>query len=74
MIEGYMIYQTMVYIIEYLPKFAADIYVDHIWDPNSNDKFEGEYLTGKGRMRRLRGNYKFFFFFSLIIIIHHQYI
>ena len=61
MIEGYMIYQTMVYISEYLPKFAADIHVDHIWDPNSNEKFEGEYLTGKGRLRRVRGNYKFFF-------------
>ena len=48
MVEGYMIYQTMVYISEYLPKFAVGIHVDHIWDPNCNDKFKGEYLKGKG--------------------------
>lgn len=72
-IEGYMIYQTMVYISEYLPNFAADIHVDCIWDPNSNDKLKGEYLIGKGRLRRVRGNYKFFFC-NLIILIHHQYI
>ena len=36
-----MVYQTMVYIIEYLPKFAAKIHVDHIWDPNSIKEFEG---------------------------------
>ena len=47
MIEGYMIYQTMVYISEYLPKFVAGIHVDRIWDPNCNDKFKGEYLMGK---------------------------
>ena len=61
MIEGYMIYQTMVYISEYLPKFAVGIHVDHIWDPNCNEKFKGEYLTGKGRLRRVRGNYKILF-------------
>ena len=61
MIEGYMIYQIMVYISEYLPKFAAGIHVDRIWDPNCNDKFKGEYLTGKGRLRRVRGTYNLFF-------------
>ena len=62
----------MVYISEYLPKFAANIHVDCIWDPNSNDKSEREYLTGKGRLRRVRGNYKLFLY-SLLILIHHQY-
>ena len=38
-IEDYMAYQTMVYISEYLPKFATNILVDHIWDPNSNKFF-----------------------------------
>ena len=61
MVEGYMVYQTMVYISEYLPKFAAGIHVDRIWDPNCNYKFKGEYLTGKGRLRRVRGNYNIFF-------------
>ena len=74
MVEGYMVYQTMVYISEYLSKFVANIHVDHIWDPNSNEKFEGEYLMGEGGLRRVIGNYKFFFFCSLIILIHHQYI
>lgn len=58
MVEGYMVYQTMVYISEYLPKFTAKIHVDHIWDPNPINKFEGEYLMGKGRLRKVRGNYK----------------
>ena len=62
MLEGYMVYQTMVYISEYLPNFSTNIHVDRIWDPNSINKFEGEYLRGKGRLRRVRGNYKFFFF------------
>ena len=55
--EGYMVYYTMVYISEYLPKFAANIHVDHIWDPNSIKFFEGEYLMGKGRLRKVRGTY-----------------
>ena len=62
MVEGYMVYQTIVYISEYFLKFVANIHVDHIWDPNSNEKFEGEYLMGKGRLRRVRGNYKLLFF------------
>ena len=58
MVEGYMVYQTMVYISEYLPKFATKIHVDRIWDPNSIKKFEGEYLMGKGRSRKVRGKSK----------------
>jgi hypothetical protein len=58
MVEGYMVYQTMVYITKYLPKFVANIHVDHIWDPNSINKFEGEYLMGKGRSRKVRGKPK----------------
>ena len=58
MVEGYMVYQTMVYISEYLPKFVAKIHVDRIWDPNSIKFFEGEYLMGKGRSRKVRGKSK----------------
>lgn len=61
MVEGYMVYQTMVYISEYLPKFATKIHVDHIWDPNSINKFEEEYLMGKGRSRKVRGISKMLF-------------
>ena len=53
-----MVYQTMVYISEYLPKFATKIHVDHIWDLNSINKFKGEYLMGKGRSRKVRGKSK----------------
>jgi hypothetical protein len=41
MVEGYMVYQNMVYINQYLPKIVASINVDHIWDVNSINKFEG---------------------------------
>ena len=58
MVKGYMVYQTMVYISEYLPKFVAKIQVDRIWDPNSINKFEGEYLMGKGGSRKVRGKSK----------------
>ena len=47
MVEGYMVYQIMVYITEYLPNFAANIHVDRIWDPNSIDKFEGGVPNGE---------------------------
>lgn len=57
-VEGYMVYQTLVYITEYLPKFAAKIHVDRIWDPNPINKFKGEHLMGKDRLKKLRGNYK----------------
>ena len=58
MVEGYMVYQTMVYISEYLPNFVANIHVDHIWDPNSIKKFEREHLMAKGRLRKVRGKSK----------------
>lgn len=51
-----MVYQTMVYITEYLPKFASNIHVDRIWDLDPFKKFKGEYLMGKGRLRKVTGN------------------
>ena len=56
MVEGYMVYQTMVYITEYLPKFASNIHVDRIWDLEPFKKLDGEYLMGKGTLRKVRGN------------------
>ena len=55
MVEGYMVYQTMVYITEYLPKFASNIRVDRIWDLEPFKKLEGEYLIGKGTLRKVKG-------------------
>ena len=56
MVEGYMVYQLMVYISQDLPKLEINMHVDHIWDVNSIKFFEGEHLLGKGRMRKVKGN------------------
>ena len=56
MVEGYMVYQLMVYISQYIPKLGENMHVDCIWDVKSIKKFEGEHLLGKGRMRKVRGN------------------
>ena len=58
MVEGYMVYNTIMYISEYLPNFSSKFHVDHIWDPNSINRFEGEYFMVKGRLRKVRDNYK----------------
>ena len=55
LVEGYMVYQTMVYISQYITKIRKRINVlDHIWDVNSMNKFEGEHLLGKGGIRKVR--------------------
>ena len=56
MVEGYMVYQSMVYISHYLPKLAETMHVDYVSDVNSIKKFEGEHLLGKGRLKKVRGN------------------
>ena len=57
MVEGYMVYQFMVYISEYLPKLAENMNVPRIWHLNSIKKFDGEVLLGKATMRTMKGNY-----------------
>ena len=57
MMEGYMVYQNMLYVSEYIPKLASKLNLHHICDPYSNNYFEGEYLKGKGRSREVKGNY-----------------
>ena len=57
MVEGYMVYQNMLYVSEYLPNLASKLNLHHICDPDSNNKFEGEQLKGKCRSRKLKGNY-----------------
>ena len=49
MMEGYMLYQKMLYVSEYVPNLASKLILWCICDPHSNNKFEGEYLKGKGR-------------------------
>ena len=56
MVEGYMVYELMVYISQYIPTIATSMHVDHIWDMNSIKIYEGEHLLGKGRMNKVRGN------------------
>ena len=58
MMEGYyMVYQNMLYISEYLPNLASKLNLRRICHPDSNNNFEGEYLKGKGRSRKVKGNY-----------------
>ena len=55
-VQGYMAYQSMVYISKYLQNLAKNINLPHIWHVNSINKFEGEVMLGKGRMRKVKGN------------------
>ena len=57
MMEGYMVYQNMMYISEYLPKLVSKLNLARICDPHSNNNFEGEYPKGKGRSRKVKSNY-----------------
>jgi len=56
MVQGYMLYQSMVYISQYLPNLAKNINPPRIWHVDSINKFEGEVLSGKGRKRKVKGN------------------
>ena len=58
MMEGYMVYQNMLYVSEYLLILTSKLNLRRICDPESNKKFEGEQLKGKCRLRKLKGNYK----------------
>ena len=57
MMEGYTIYQNMLYSNEYLPFLSSKLNLCRICDPDSNHKFEGEKLKGKGISRKVKGNY-----------------
>ena len=57
MMEGYMVYQNLLYVSEYLPNLASKINLRRIGDLESNNNFEGEYLKGKGIPRKVKGNY-----------------
>ena len=55
--EEYTVYQNMLCVSEYLPILASKLNLRRICDPDSNNKFEGEKLKGKGILRKLKGNY-----------------
>ena len=57
MMEGYTVYQNMLYVSDYIPFLASKLNLSRICDPDSNHKFEGEKLKGKGRSRKVKGNY-----------------
>ena len=57
MMEGYTIYQNMLYVSEYLPFLASKLNLRRICDPESNHKFEAEQLKGKCISRKVKGNY-----------------
>ena len=54
-----MVYESMVYISQYIPSIETSMHVDHIWDVNSIKTFEGEHLLGKGRIRKVKGKWRF---------------
>ena len=57
MMEGYMVYQNMMYIIEYLLILASKLNFGRICDLESNNNFKGEYLFWKCRPRKVKVNY-----------------
>ena len=48
MMEGYTVYQNMLYVSEFLPFLASKLNLRCICDPDSNNKFEGKQLKGEG--------------------------
>ena len=79
MMEGYMVYQNMLYVSEYLPILASKLNLHRICDPDSKNDFEGEYPKGKGRSRKVKGNIThltidFYVYISYIFYFYIQYI
>ena len=86
MIKGYMEYQSMVYICEYILEVASPhITIPRIWDVDYKKKCEGDILLGNGRIRKVKGNEKIYhinlfnivcyilsvsYLFNLINLIH----
>ena len=57
MMEGYTIYQNMLYISEYIPNLGSNLNLCRICDPESSKKFEGEHLKGNDRSRKVKDKY-----------------
>ena len=56
MVEGYMVYKSMVYISQYIPTITTSMHLDLILDVNSIKIYEGEHMLGKGRMEKVTSN------------------
>ena len=83
MVEGYMVYQTLVYIRDYLPDLERKINMHCIWGVNNIKISKVEVLVENGKMRKVKGIilFDFYLYFissiyiipPLIIIIHYSY-
>jgi hypothetical protein len=83
MVEGYMVYQTLVYISDYLLDLERKINMHCIWGVNNVKIYEVEVLVGNGKMRKVKGIILFDFYLYCIssiyiippsiIIIHYSY-
>ena len=83
MVEGYMVYQTLVYISDYLPDLGRKINMHCIWGVNNVKISKVEVLVGNGKMRKVKGIILFDFYLYCIssiyiippsiIIIHYSY-
>ena len=70
MVEGYMVYQTLVYISDYLPNLGRKINMHYIWGVNNDKRFEAEALVGNGKMRKVKGMTLFDFYLYCISLIY----
>ena len=62
-----MVYQNMLYVSEYLPILVSKLNLRRICDPDSNNKFEGEQLKGKGISRKVKGNYQLVDVYKIVL-------
>ena len=83
MVEGYMVYQMLVYISDYLLDLERKTNMHCIWGVNNVKISEVEVLVGNGKMRKVKGIILFDFYLYCIssiyiippsiIIIHYSY-
>ena len=70
MVEGYMVYQTLVYISDYLPDLGRNINMHCSWGGNNDKILEVEVLVGNGKMRKVKGIILFDFYLYCISSIY----
>jgi hypothetical protein len=55
LVEGYMVYQTLVYISDHLPDLGRKINMHCIWGVNNIKIYEVEVLVESGKMSKVKG-------------------
>jgi hypothetical protein len=70
MVEGYMVYQTLVYISDYLPDLGRKINMHCIWGVNNVKISEVKVLVENGKMRKVKGIILFDFYLYCISSIY----